>query len=117
MTVAPWSAPGSGSRAAAGALTSPLTRGLHSLTATETDRSGNPSVSSSPALVLNIVAATPSSPTAKDDFNGDGYSDILWQHTNGQAAIWELNGTSVSGGALVGRNPGPVWQAIGSGDV
>ena len=32
------------------------------------------------------------------DFNDDGHSDILWQNTNGQAAIWEMNGTNVIGG-------------------
>ena len=29
------------------------------------------------------------------DFNGDGYSDILWQNTNGAVAIWEMNGAKV----------------------
>ena len=48
------------------------------------------------------------------DFNGDGYSDILWQNTSGQAAIWEMNGThQIAGGSqLVGPNPGPSWHAI-----
>ena len=32
------------------------------------------------------------------DFNDDGHSDILWQNTNGQVAIWEMNGTNVIGG-------------------
>jgi hypothetical protein len=50
------------------------------------------------------------------DFYGNGYSDILWQNTDGQAAIWEMNGTSVIGGGLVGANPGPSWQVIGTGD-
>ena len=51
------------------------------------------------------------------DFNGDGHSDILWQNANGQAAIWEMNGTNqIAGGALVGPNPGPSWKAIGTGD-
>ena len=52
------------------------------------------------------------------DFNGDGHSDILWQNANGQASIWEMNGTSqVAGGsALVGPNPGPSWKAVGTGD-
>jgi hypothetical protein len=44
------------------------------------------------------------------------YSDILWQNTSGQAAIWEMNGTSVIGDALVGSNPGPSWQVKGSAD-
>jgi hypothetical protein len=52
------------------------------------------------------------------DFNGDGLADILWQNANGQAAIWEMNGTSqiAGGSAAVGPNPGPGWQAIGTGD-
>ena len=39
------------------------------------------------------------------DFNGDGHSDILWQNTNGQAAIWEMNGTH----QLAGGNA-PGWR-------
>jgi uncharacterized repeat protein (TIGR03803 family) len=50
------------------------------------------------------------------DFNDDGHSDILFQNTNGQAAIWEMNGTNVIGAAAVGPNPGPSWQEIGTGD-
>jgi hypothetical protein len=44
------------------------------------------------------------------------YADILWQNTSGQAAIWEMNGTSIIGGALVGSNPGPSWHIIATGD-
>ena len=29
--------------------------------------------------------------TGAGDFNGDGDSDILWQNTNGQVSIWEMN--------------------------
>jgi hypothetical protein len=47
------------------------------------------------------------------DFNGDGHSDILFQNTNGQAAIWEMNGTNVIGSALAGPNPGTSWHAVG----
>ncbi len=49
------------------------------------------------------------------DFNGDGYSDILWQNTNGAVAIWEMNGAKVIASAVVG-NPGTSWHVIGSGD-
>ena len=59
-------------------------------------------------------SATSTNPPS--DFNGDGDSDILWQNTNGQAAIWEMNGTNVIADPLVGANPGPSWQAIGTGD-
>ena len=33
-----------------------------------------------------------------------------------KAAIWEMNGTVVVGGGLVGSNPGPSWVVKGSGD-
>jgi hypothetical protein len=65
-----------------------------------------------------VLAANPG-PTWKavgtGDFNGDGHSDILFQNTNGQAAIWDMNGlTQIAGGAsLVGPNPGAAWRAIG----
>ena len=32
------------------------------------------------------------------DFNDDGHSDILWQNTSGQVAIWEMNGNTQIGG-------------------
>jgi hypothetical protein len=44
------------------------------------------------------------------DFNGDGKCDILWRHTSGNVAIWEVNGTSVLNGtaASVG-NVSTIW--------
>ena len=62
--------------------------------------------------VTTISAQTPS------DFNGDALSDILWQNTTGQGAIWEMNGLNQipGGSALVGPNPGPSWTEIGTGD-
>jgi hypothetical protein len=52
------------------------------------------------------------------DFDGDGNSDILFQHTNGAISIWQLDGTDVIGGlgTYVGSNPGPSWQVRGTGD-
>jgi hypothetical protein len=49
------------------------------------------------------------------DFNGDGFSDILWQNVDGHAAIWEMNGLSqIAGGSqILGANPGPSWRAVG----
>ena len=46
------------------------------------------------------------------DFNGDGFSDILWQNDSGEAAIWEMNGATVIGAASLG-NPGPDWHILG----
>ena len=46
------------------------------------------------------------------DFNGGGHSDILFQNANGQAAIWETNGTTLTGSGVVASNPGPTWLVI-----
>jgi VCBS repeat protein len=51
-----------------------------------------------------------------DDFNADGASDILWQNTNGQAAIWEMDGTNIIASPGLNPNPGPNWKAVGTGD-
>jgi parallel beta-helix repeat protein len=45
-----------------------------------------------PAPGWNIVDAT-------GDFTGKGNSDILWQTTGGQVAIWEMNGTQIANAA------------------
>jgi hypothetical protein len=56
-----------------------------------------------------------------EELNGLGVSNILWQNTDGQAAIFETNpfsgivGTGEAGG-VVSLNPGPSWRAIGTGD-
>ncbi len=50
------------------------------------------------------------------DFDAAGRSDILWQNTNGQAAIWLMDGAKPITTASVGANPGTSWHVIGSGD-
>jgi murein DD-endopeptidase MepM/ murein hydrolase activator NlpD len=47
------------------------------------------------------------------DFNGDGFSDILWQNNNGQVYEWQLNGTSIIGSGFVGNNNDPSWHVVG----
>ena len=51
--------------------------------------------------VTTISAQTPS------DFNGDALSDILWQNTTGQGAIWEMNGPTRSPAAAPSSAPIP----------
>jgi hypothetical protein len=34
----------------------------------------------------------------------------LWQNSSGDVAVWEMNGTAVIGGAVLG-SPGPTWHA------
>jgi len=53
------------------------------------------------------------------DFNGtftSSASDILWQHNDGRAGIWLMNGFAVLNANAVGTNPGPSWQIKGVGD-
>src|SRR5207248_3097638 len=62
----------------------------------------------------NQTAPAPPIPPP-DDFRGDGSSDILWQNTDGTAAIWEMNGGTPTSVPVVG-DPGPAWKVIGVGD-
>jgi trimeric autotransporter adhesin len=58
------------------------------------------------------VTATPAR-----DFDGDSFSDILWQNTSsGQASIGDINGKPLSDGGTISPNLGPAWKAIGTGD-
>jgi hypothetical protein len=43
------------------------------------------------------------------DYNADGRSDILFQNSSGEVAIWSVNGGSVIGSATI-ANPGPTWH-------
>jgi ELWxxDGT repeat protein len=54
-----------------------------------------------------------------DDFNGDGKTDLLWQHgTLGTLGVWFMNGTTSIGSAAL--TPGSVsdtnWRLVGIGD-
>jgi hypothetical protein len=63
---------------------------------------------------FGISVASPSPPPG---FNAGGSSsDILWQNTDGQAALWQMDGTSVIVSAKVDPNPGPSWTLVGTGD-
>jgi FG-GAP-like repeat len=43
-------------------------------------------------------------------------TSILWQNDDGQAAVWNLTGTTLTGGGPVTPNPGPSWREVGAGD-
>jgi hypothetical protein len=51
------------------------------------------------------------------DFNGDGRSDILWRHTNGQVAIWHMAGGVRISDHYPGLSvPTLLWTIAGVGD-
>jgi len=39
------------------------------------------------------------------DFNGDGYSGILWRNANSDVAIWLMNGTQILSAPDIGKVP------------
>jgi len=51
-----------------------------------------------------------------NDFNGDGRSDILWRHDNGQFGDWlaDANGNFIGNATLVGVSAD--WKIVGAGD-
>ena len=56
----------------------------------------------------------------RNDFNGDGQDDVLWQHrATGSLAVWLMNGTQFV--RQVSPTPStvsdPLWRIIGTGDM
>jgi hypothetical protein len=53
----------------------------------------------------------------RGDFNGDGKPDILWRNTsNGQNAVWFMNGATVTGFAALDSVADQAWTIVGTGD-
>jgi uncharacterized repeat protein (TIGR03803 family) len=49
------------------------------------------------------------------DFNGNGKSDIAWRDSSGNAALWLMNGGSVSSSGGIGNVPS-AWSIVGQRD-
>jgi uncharacterized repeat protein (TIGR03803 family) len=59
------------------------------------------------------------------EITGSGYAttptvvpiipDLVWQNDNGQASVWDMDGTTWIGGGLVSLKTGPTWRAVGTG--
>jgi large repetitive protein len=53
----------------------------------------------------------------RNDFNGDGKSDILWRNDYGSLALWQMNGTTVANAALTSTSSiDSSWKNAGTGD-
>jgi FG-GAP-like repeat/Cysteine-rich secretory protein family len=59
-------------------------------------------------LILNPVGV-------ENDFNGDGKADILWRNTNGQVALWQMNGSMIQNASVIGGSTND-WVIQDSGD-
>ncbi len=53
------------------------------------------------------------------DVNGDGYADLVWQHSQGWLAVWYMRGTAVVGTRYlsIDRVSDPNWQIVGVTDT
>lgn len=80
-----------------------------------TDGSGSNTRSNLLQQYVNyLMAPIPARPY---DFNGDGYTDILWRHsTNGTLGNWYVTRTGATAGALYGVVSDANWQVNGCGD-
>ena len=47
--------------------------------------------------------------------NGGDADWLVLQNTSGPLALWQMSGTTIVGGGLVGNNPGPTWHVEGTG--
>ena len=65
---------------------------------------------------MSVAAAA--SNDARNDFNGDGRSDILWRNVDGQMSNWlgQANGGFVQNNANAAAVVPTAWQIAGTGD-
>jgi Carboxypeptidase regulatory-like domain/Putative Ig domain/FG-GAP-like repeat/Ig-like domain CHU_C associated len=52
---------------------------------------------------------------AASDFNGDSHGDILLTDQSGSLVEWQMNGFTITSGALIGT-PGSAWRVAATGD-
>jgi hypothetical protein len=60
-------------------------------------------------VVLTVV------PSVAHDFNGDGFSDLVWRDTNGNLGIWLMQGGNLIATGLAGP-VAPSWMLAGQRD-
>ena len=79
--------------------------------ASETDSAAPPLVVPSWRNVPGGVVSVDWQVKGVGDFNGDGRSDILWRHANGQVAIWFMAGGLFLGESYPGgQDPSGTWS-------
>jgi hypothetical protein len=62
----------------------------------------------------DISGKNPISAAIRNDFNGDGKSDILWRNNDGRVSLWQMNG-SIATESIFASLP-TAWKVADSGD-
>jgi serralysin len=52
----------------------------------------------------------------RNDFGNDKKADILWRNNNGNVALWQMNGTTLTAANLVSVNVDNTWKIAATGD-
>jgi hypothetical protein len=66
-------------------------------------------------IMADAAVGNSGSTSATHDLNGDGKSDIAWRDTSGNAAIWLMNGATISQASIIG-SVSTSWQIAGQRD-
>ena len=51
------------------------------------------------------------------DFNGDGWVDLIWQHSDGRIAVWFMHNTQMISGEVFATVAPSTWAIKGAGDM
>jgi phosphodiesterase/alkaline phosphatase D-like protein len=65
-------------------------------------------------LSFSVDASVAPAAAVRNDFNGDGKSEILWRNTDGSVATWSMNGSTPTAGGIGALPAG--WTIAGTGD-
>jgi hypothetical protein len=68
---------------------------------------------------LSAEVVLPARPATNVDFGTDGADDILWQHTDGRLAVWNMNQAHLASASLLtpGQVSDPDWLIAGTCDL
>ena len=80
-----------------------------------TDGGADPARSITWSVNDGAAASAPATSSLSVTFASDPGSDLLFQNTDGQMVLWQMNGLSIAAWGAIGPDPGPDWFAMGTG--